>query len=92
MNFSFHERKQPKELEEYDKRFDEEVCVSFPYTKMENPIDEEHAPRLLQAQIYVKQTESGDITELRIEISDNYDTDFLYISKMTQEEFNAFQE
>ena len=85
-------RKTPQELDDYEIKFNGDVCISFSYVKLENPADEELAPRILQTQIYLKNDDEKNIQEMRIELWDKRDPDFLFISKMSKEEFQTFQQ
>ena len=81
-----------KELEDYELIFQDDICVSFSYPKMANPADEEMAPRLLIAQIYNKKGDDDLIQELRIELSDKMDPDFIFVSKIQPNDLDEIKE
>ena len=85
-------KKKPKELDDYQLKYNSDVCISFSYRKMENPAEEEFAPRILQTQIYVQDDDNGSIKEIRIEIWDEHEPDFIYISKIDEKDFSELQE
>ena len=84
-------KKRPKDLENYFLKYNNDVCISFSYVKMENPAEEEFAPRILSSQIYVQDDDSGSIKEIRIEIWDKHEPDFIYVSNFVESDYPDFQ-